>query len=143
MHARKARMAALSDGVVVLPGGFGTCDETFEILTWNQLGLLAIPVVFFDVDGFYRPLFEFVGNAVFAGFLRPEHGALALRAESAAEAVSAATQTTRLRSWPSGSMVHRNPQPPVASVEYADWPISCGHPQVGQCFECAAALCSY
>ncbi len=79
-------------GVVVLPGGFGTCDETFEILTWNQLGLLAIPVVFFDVDGFYRPLFEFVGNAVFAGFLRPEHGALALRAESAAEAVSAATQ---------------------------------------------------
>ena len=92
MHARKARMAALSDGVVVLPGGFGTCDETFEILTWNQLGLLAIPVVFFDVDGFYRPLFEFVGNAVFAGFLRPEHGALALRAESAAEAVSAATQ---------------------------------------------------
>ncbi len=55
MHARKARMAALSDGVVVLPGGFGTCDETFEILTWNQLGLLAIPVVFFDVDGFYRP----------------------------------------------------------------------------------------
>ena len=75
MHARKARMAALSDGVIVLPGGFGTCDETFEILTWNQLGLVAIPVVFFDVDGFFRPLFEFVEGAVSAGFMRPDHGA--------------------------------------------------------------------
>ena len=92
MHARKARMAALSDGVIVLPGGFGTCDETFEILTWNQLGLVAIPVVFFDVDGFYQPLFEFVAGAVSAGFMRPDHGALVLRAETADGAVSMATQ---------------------------------------------------
>ena len=91
MHARKARMAALSDGVIVLPGGFGTCDETFEILTWNQLGLVAIPVVFFDVDDFYRSLFEFVAGAVEAGFMRPDHGALALRADTAADAVSMAT----------------------------------------------------
>jgi len=92
MHARKARMAALSDGVIVLPGGFGTCDETFEILTWNQLGLVAIPVVFFDVDGFYQPLFDFIGGAVSAGFMRRDHEALALRADTAAEAVSMATQ---------------------------------------------------
>ena len=92
MHARKARMAALSDGVIVLPGGFGTCDETFEILTWNQLGLVAVPVVFFDVDGFYQPLFEFVAGAVSAGFMRPDHGALALRAETADGAVSMVTQ---------------------------------------------------
>ena len=92
MHARKARMAALSDGVIVLPGGFGTYDETFEILTWNQLGLVAIPVVFFDVDHFYEPLFEFVAGAVAAGFMRPDHGALARRADTAAAAVSMATQ---------------------------------------------------
>jgi uncharacterized protein (TIGR00730 family) len=91
MHARKARMAALSDGVIVLPGGFGTYDETFEILTWNQLGLVTIPVVFFDVDGFYQPLFEFIAGAVAAGFMKPEHGALALRVDTAAAAVSAAT----------------------------------------------------
>jgi uncharacterized protein (TIGR00730 family) len=92
MHTRKARMAALSDGVIVLPGGFGTYDETFEILTWNQLGIVAIPVVFLDVDGFYQQLFEFISGAVTAGFMRADHGALALRADSPAEAVSMATQ---------------------------------------------------
>ena len=64
MHARKARMAELSDGVIVLPGGFGTLDEAFELLTWNQLGLIGAPVVFLDVDGFFDPLFEFIDRAV-------------------------------------------------------------------------------
>ena len=50
MHRRKARMAELADGVVVLPGGFGTLDEAFELLTWNQLGLVSAPVVFLDVN---------------------------------------------------------------------------------------------
>ena len=45
MHGRKARMAELADGVVVLPGGFGTYEEAFEVLTWNQLGLVSTPVV--------------------------------------------------------------------------------------------------
>ena len=54
MHARKARMAELSDGVIVLPGGFGTLDETFEMITWNQLGLVAVPVVFLDVNSYFR-----------------------------------------------------------------------------------------
>lgn len=105
MHARKARMAALSDGVIVLPGGFGTCDETFEILTWNQLGLVAIPVVFFDVDHFYEPLFAFVEGAVAAGFMRPDHGALALRAHSAADAVRMATQPSApfIAKWVDGA----------------------------------------
>ena len=71
MHERKARMAELSDGVIVLPGGFGTLDESFELLTWNQLGLLAVPVVFFDVAGFFGPLFDFVAHSVEAGFVRP------------------------------------------------------------------------
>lgn len=91
MHTRKARMAALSDGAIVLPGGFGTYDESFEILTWNQLGIVSVPVVFFDVDGFYGPLFDLIDGAVAAGFMKPDHGTLAQRVESAAEAVATAT----------------------------------------------------
>lgn len=80
MHARKARMAELSDGVIALPGGFGTFEEVVEILTWNQLGLLAVPVVFCDVDDFWAPLFEFFDRSVEAGFLRPVHRHMAQRA---------------------------------------------------------------
>ena len=91
MHERKARMAELSDGVIVLPGGFGTLDESFELLTWNQLGLLAMPVVFFDVAGFFGPLFDFVAHAVEAGFVRSEHAALVQRAPTASAAIDLAT----------------------------------------------------
>ena len=91
MHSRKARMAELSDGVIVLPGGFGTLDESFELLTWNQLGLLAAPVVFLDVAGFFEPLFEFVAGAVAAGFVRDHHAALVQRAPTVAHAVRMAT----------------------------------------------------
>ena len=90
MHERKARMAELSDGVIVLPGGFGTLDESFELLTWNQLGLVAVPVVFVDVGGFFAPLFDFVSRAVASGFVRSEHARLAQRATSAADAVDLA-----------------------------------------------------
>lgn len=91
MHARKAKMAAMSDGVIVLPGGYGTLDETFEILTWNQLGIVAVPVVFFDVDGYFDALFEFVERMVTDGFMKPEHGTLAQRADDAHNAVHRAT----------------------------------------------------
>lgn len=90
MHSRKARMAELADGVVVLPGGFGTYDEAFEMLTWNQLGIVATPVAFLDVDGFYGPLFDFIDGAVRAGFMKPDHGALARRATSPTDAVAQA-----------------------------------------------------
>ena len=91
MHERKARMAELSDGVIVLPGGFGTLDESFELLTWNQLGLIAAPVVFLDVDGFFDQLFAFIGGAVRSGFIKQRHGALAQRSVNADEAVRLAT----------------------------------------------------
>ena len=87
MHERKARMVARADGVVVLPGGFGTLDETFEVLTWNQLGLAASTVVFLDVEGYFAPLFDFVRGAVGAGFVSEAHGGLVRRAEDGAEAV--------------------------------------------------------
>lgn len=91
MHARKARMAELSDAVIVLPGGFGTLDEAFEIITWNQLGLVAVPVVFLDVDDYFGPLFEFIAGTVGAGFVSEANAALVTRATSVAEALELAT----------------------------------------------------
>jgi len=57
MHQRKQKMADLSDGFIILPGGFGTMEEFFEVLTWLQLGLHAKPIGVLNVDGFYDPLF--------------------------------------------------------------------------------------
>jgi uncharacterized protein (TIGR00730 family) len=91
MHERKARMADLATGFVVLPGGYGTLDETLELLTWNQLGLIAKPIVFLDVGGFFAPLFAFFDAAVGARFLRSSHRDLAQRATSAREVVELAT----------------------------------------------------
>ena len=76
MHARKARMAELADAFVALPGGFGTLDELFEILTWAQLGLHGKPCGLLDVDGYYSPLVAWADQAVARGFVRPVHRAL-------------------------------------------------------------------
>jgi uncharacterized protein (TIGR00730 family) len=73
MHQRKALMADLSDGFVALPGGYGTVDELFEILTWAQLGLHTKPVGLLNVAGFFDPLLVWVDRCVNEGFLRPEH----------------------------------------------------------------------
>lgn len=81
MHERKARMEALSDGFVALPGGFGTADETFEMLTWSQLGFHAKPVGLVDVRGFFAPLLAFVDSATAAGFIDPAHRALLVSEE--------------------------------------------------------------
>jgi uncharacterized protein (TIGR00730 family) len=73
MHGRKARMFDLSDGFIALPGGFGTLDEMFEMLTWRQLGLGDKPCAFLDVDDFYAPLIAMLDRMVDQRFLRPEH----------------------------------------------------------------------
>jgi len=91
MHARKARMAELSDGVIVLPGGFGTLDEAFEIMTWNQLGLVAVPVVFLDVAGYFEHLFGFIDASVTAGFVSERHARLARRASDIDDALAQVT----------------------------------------------------
>jgi len=73
MHERKARMFDLSDAFVALPGGFGTLDEMFEMLTWRQLGLGDKPCAFLDVDGYYQPLMAMLDRMLQEGFLRAEH----------------------------------------------------------------------
>ena len=93
MHARKARMAELSDGVIVLPGGFGTLDEAFEMITWNQLGLVAVPVVFLDVADYFAPLFDFVDSTVATGFVSSANAALARRASTVDHAIGLAVST--------------------------------------------------
>jgi uncharacterized protein (TIGR00730 family) len=91
MHERKARMAELASGFIALPGGYGTLDETIELLTWNQLGLIAKPVVFLDVGDFFGPLFGFFDAAVDARFIRSAHRGLAQRATTVADAIRMAT----------------------------------------------------
>ncbi|MCY2961255.1 MAG: TIGR00730 family Rossman fold protein [Planctomycetota bacterium] len=71
MHERKALMADLSDAFIALPGGMGTLDELFEILTWAQLGFHAKPVGLLDVEGYYAPLLAFLDRARDEGFVRP------------------------------------------------------------------------
>ncbi len=89
MHERKALMARLSDGFVILPGGFGTLEEAFEVLTWSQLGLHRKGVVFLDVEGFWTRLGQMVDGMVEAGFVRAEHAALATMAATPEEALDA------------------------------------------------------
>ena len=70
MHERKAMMADLSDAFVALPGGYGTWEELFEMLTWSQLGIQQKPCGLLNVNGYYDPLLELADKAVTEGFLR-------------------------------------------------------------------------
>ncbi|MBC6111977.1 TIGR00730 family Rossman fold protein [Pedobacter fastidiosus] len=71
MHQRKQKMADLSDGFIILPGGFGTLEEFFEVLTWLQLGLHNKPIGVLNVNGFYDPLFAQMEMMVQSRFLKP------------------------------------------------------------------------
>ena len=75
MHARKAMMAELSDAFVAMPGGVGTFEEFFEVVTWTQLGLHRKPCGLLNVQGFYTPLAAFIDQAVSEGFIKPVHRA--------------------------------------------------------------------
>ena len=91
MHTRKFKMAELSDAFIALPGGFGTLDEIFEILSWNQLGYLSKPAIFLDLEGFWDPMFAQIDVMSDAGLLRPKHRGLAQRAGSVGEALRLAS----------------------------------------------------
>lgn len=73
MHARKARMHALSDGYIAMPGGLGTFDELFETITWAQTGAHEKPVGLFNVRNYYEPLLAAIDHAVSEGFIFQEH----------------------------------------------------------------------
>jgi uncharacterized protein (TIGR00730 family) len=83
MHERKAMMAELADGFIALPGGFGTLEELFEILTWAQLGLHGRPCGVLNIGGYYDALLNFLDHAHAQGFVRAEHRSMLLVADDA------------------------------------------------------------
>jgi uncharacterized protein (TIGR00730 family) len=85
MHERKSVMAELSDGVIALPGGLGTLEEYFEMLTWAQLGLHAKPCGLLDVRGYFDPLLAFLDHAVEERFVSQEHRRMVIAARDPRE----------------------------------------------------------
>jgi hypothetical protein len=83
MHERKALMADLADGFIALPGGWGTWEEFFEILTWAQLGLHQKPCGILNVQGYFEPLLASVAHSINEGFVRPEYRSMIVVATSA------------------------------------------------------------
>ena len=87
MHERKALMASLSDAFVALPGGYGTLDEFFEIVTWAQLSIHSKPCILINTDGYYDFLLRFLDHAVREEFVRPANLRLVQVARDSAEAL--------------------------------------------------------
>jgi len=92
MHARKARMAELSDAFLILPGGLGTLEEYFEIVTWRQLGLHDKPIAILNVDGYWDRLRDMINGIVDARYARPENMAMTTYVETAEQALNALAQ---------------------------------------------------
>jgi uncharacterized protein (TIGR00730 family) len=93
MHERKAAMADAADAFIMLPGGFGTFDEFFEVVTWTQLGIHAKPCGILDAAGFFAPLRALLDGAVTAGFVHPAHRDLVIVDEDPARLLD------RLAAW--------------------------------------------
>lgn len=94
MHARKARMAELSDAFIALPGGLGTLEELFEVWTWGQLGYHGKPLGLLEVNGFYAKLGSFLDHVVEEGFVRGSHRSM-LQIEEGADALLDALEQWR------------------------------------------------
>ena len=82
MHERKQHMSSLADAFIAMPGGFGTLEELFEMITWKQLGFHSKPVGILNVDGFYDALLKFLDESVSLGFISKSARELLFVAES-------------------------------------------------------------
>lgn len=87
MHTRKAKMSELADAFLVLPGGFGTLEEVFEVLAWQTLKLHAKPILLLNTNGFYNKLLGFLDHAVEQGMLKRKNREIVLVADSVEEAL--------------------------------------------------------
>ncbi|MBP8813847.1 MAG: TIGR00730 family Rossman fold protein [Laribacter sp.] len=101
MHERKAKMAELADGFIAMPGGFGTFEEWFEVLTWSQLGMHSKPIGLLNVSGFYDPLLQFAQHAARTGFVRDENLSLFVSANEPPALLNAMQdwQPVRVSKW--------------------------------------------
>ena len=88
MHERKAMMAELSDGFIAMPGGIGTMEEFFEVLSWAQLGIHRKPCGLLNTGGYYNRLVEFLDHAVEHDFLKPKHRSLLILANEPPDILS-------------------------------------------------------
>ena len=88
MSERKMLIDKLSDGYLILPGGYGTLDELFEMLTLNQLGIIKKPIGIFNIDGYYNKMFELLDHFVAERFIRPEHKELFFVSEDENELIA-------------------------------------------------------
>jgi uncharacterized protein (TIGR00730 family) len=101
MHTRKAKMTELSDAFIAMPGGFGTFEELFEVVTWAQLGIHAKPVGLLNTAGYYTPLIHFLEGAISSGFIKEKNRGLIV-VEDAPAALLAAIQEhqpPRAKQW--------------------------------------------
>jgi cytokinin riboside 5'-monophosphate phosphoribohydrolase len=89
MHSRKAKMAENAHAFVALPGGFGTMEELFEVITWQQLGIHRKPIGVLNVDSYYDPLREFIDHSVAAGFVGDKFRNIVIFANTSAELIDA------------------------------------------------------
>lgn len=105
MHERKAMMAALSDGFIALPGGIGTMEEFFEVLSWAQLGIHRKPCGLLNAGGYYNRLIEFLDHAVEHDFLKPKHRSLLILADEPPEILSRFEAFIKIR----GGVQHFDP----------------------------------
>ena len=101
MHERKALMAELSGGFIALPGGWGTWEELFEVLTWGQLGLHSKPCGLLNAGGYFDGLLAFMAHAMQEGFVRPEQNSMLLVADTPGGLLDemAAYRPTRVEKW--------------------------------------------
>ncbi|QRG65323.1 TIGR00730 family Rossman fold protein [Brevibacillus choshinensis] len=102
MHERKAKMNDLSDGFIALPGGYGTFEEIFEVVSWGQIGIHSKPIGLLNVDGYYTPLVEMVNHAKAAGFIPAMQGDFILCESDPAvllEKMSVYTPPVKVNKW--------------------------------------------
>jgi uncharacterized protein (TIGR00730 family) len=101
MHERKATMADLADGFVALPGGWGTLEEFFEVLTWGQLGLHRKPCGLLNVHGYFDRLLSFIEHSMAEGFVRREYGSMIAVSDSPEALLDmlASYQPPRVEKW--------------------------------------------
>ena len=101
MHERKAMMAELSDGFIALPGGWGTIEEIFEILTWAQLGFHSKPCGLLNVEGYFDGLFSFLEHQVEEQFVKPEYRSMLILERDAETLLDrfASYQAPKIRKW--------------------------------------------
>ena len=106
MHERKALMADLADGFIALPGGYGTFDELFEIITWAQLGIHSKPIGLLNVADYFAPLLALIAHASREGFIPPDNLHLLQQAEDPA------TLLNRFKAYTPSSSPSQSAEPP-------------------------------